>query len=621
MSDFSKIDSFNKTPVRNRTVSDLNTSAPSFTNLINQYTSNQQNPTNALPDNVANRVIPKNNILDSSQIKNYSKMYSELSKFIDDESKKHLQTLHENKKLLSNNSNEGSSTIENLYKIMTQPRAGGFDPKILLNETLKTLADPYIITQDFGKIPEAVVPQLVSEENTRVQNRLAEEKQKPENKFEKKEILKTITPIESIKQNAVDLAQKISNSVSPNTKPEDILNTNSQVFSKLKLQAANDPQKTAEFEALKEEVVNLTKKVGTPISSNTKLEDILAVNTLLLSIMQVQAANNPQEAAQIMPQIAQYQEQYQSLSQLAEEINFSKGHTCPAASMEFDLADKKPAEFARYIERLTSPDKCVKTKIKYSNIADDLPTAVSKLVDWKIDYQKLNADNIEVTLRPDENAYPRAIVQEYGRAKDSRSVVDSLLQSTFMQAGSEKTYNSLTDLRSEDTGQGRGLNQEEGAFMESIIDYEGGKDSVTYMDLDENLTKINKYNFDPKTTEAQLTETLNRGKNIMVGFLTDVDEKGNLVSANGHEILLTGIVQDKNGEKLFKYNDTDDGNNYAPSFIKVSELIRTLHHANLPKDVIKKYIPPQKDARLSLISDYWQLKKQNVSAPAQQAQV
>ena len=492
MVDFLNIGSFNKTPVRSQTVSDLNTSTPT---PVNNSTSTPVNSNDILPDNAAYRVLPTQNKVVNSA--NYSKMFSQLSDFVDNESKKHLQTLHENKKLISNNSKDNSSTIENLYKIMTEPRTGGFDPKIILKETLKTLADPYIITQDFGKIPEVVVPQLITEENTRIQNKLEEEKQKPENKFEKKEILKTVNQ---------------------------------------------------------------------------------------------------------------------------KDIDFNKGHTCPAASMEFDLADKKPAEFVRYIERLTSPDKCIKTKIKYSNIADDMPAAISRLKDWKIDYQRLNADNIEVTLRPDENAYPRAIVQEYGRAKDSRSVVDSLLQSTFMQAGSEKTYNSLTDLRSEDTGNGRGLNQEEGAFMESIVDYEGGKDSVTYMDLDENLTKINKYNFDPQATEAQLTETLNRGKNIMVGFLTDVDEKGNLVSANGHEVLLTGIVKDKNGEKFFKYNDTDDGDNYAPSFIKVSELIRTLHHANLPKDVIRKYIPPQKDARLSLIGDYWQLKNHNASAPAQQAQ-
>lgn len=489
MTDFIKINNLNKTNLKNIPV--FGYSAPAQQPANTTY--NQMSASN-IPDNPAYRVLPTgNNTLNSTD---YSMMYSKLNNFVDKESKKKLQILHENKKLMSNASNDNSSTIENLYKIISTPRAAGIDPKIIIKETLNTLADPYIITQDFGKVPKEILPRLIQDENIRVQKKLEAEKNKPKDAFEKKEILKHVA---------------------------------------------------------------------------------------------------------------------------VQDIDFSKGHTCPGASIEFDLADKKPAEFARYVERLTSPDKEVKTKIKYTNIADDFPAAVSKLKDWKVDYKKLNSENIEVTLRPDEEAYQRAIIQEYARAKDSRSTVDSLLQSTFMQTGSEKTYNSLTDLRSEDTGHGRGLNQEEGAFAESIVDYEGGKDSVTYMDLDENLTKIQNYAFDPKTTEAQLTETLKNGKNIMVGFLTDVDKNGNLQSDNGHEILLTGMVQDKKGVKYFKYNDTDDGNHYEPSYIKVDELIRTLHHANLPKEVIRKYLPPIKDQRYSLIQDYWQLKNQKPQITQPQA--
>lgn len=490
MFEFLKLGTSKNTPVRNQQVSDSRVSVqPS----VNNYNSNPQIQRNNLPDNVANRVIPYSSI----DTVTYTKMYQALSSYLDDEDKKNLQSLHVNKKLSSNRSNDGSSTIENLYKIAATPRAAGIDPKIILKETLRLLADPYIDTQDRGKIPAPIMAGLIRDENVRVQNRLAEEQQNPKPDYEKKEILKPVTP---------------------------------------------------------------------------------------------------------------------------QDIDFNKGHTCPAASIEFDLADKKPAELARYVERLTSPDKCVKTKIRYTNIADDVPAAISKLKDWRVDYKKVNPEVIEVTLRPDENAYPVALVQEYARAKDSRSTIDSLLQSTFMQAGSEKTYNSLTDLRSEDTGHGRGLNQEEGAFVESVVDYEGGKDSVTYMELDDNLTKVMSRAFDAKTIEQQLTETLQSGRNIMIGFLTDVDKNDKLLSDNGHEVLLTGIVQDKTGKKYFRYNDTDDGDNYAPSYIPVDELIHTLHHANLPKDVIRKYLKPEqlKDQRLNLIADYWQLKKQNASAPAQQ---
>lgn len=456
---------------------------------------NEQKQITTLPDNSALRVLPSSGLsLNAAQ---YTQMYQDIAQLVDDEGKKNLQILHQNKKLVSNKSNDGSTTIENLHKIISMPRAQDFDPKIIIQETLKTLADPYIITQDFGETPQRALSLLVDAENASVEKKLQKMAAAPINEFERKPILKYVNP---------------------------------------------------------------------------------------------------------------------------DEINFRKGHTCPGASIEFDLADKKPAEFVRYIERLTSPERCVKSKIKYSNIADDLPAAISKLYDWKVDYKRLNSSTIEVTQRPDDNAFTRAVIQEYGRAKNSRSTIDSLLQSTFMQTGSAKTYNSLTDLRSEETGHGRGLNQEEGAFSESITDYDDGKDSITYMQLDDNLTKVLKYNFDPQTTEAMLTETLNNNKNIMVGFLTDVDEKGNLVTENGHEILLTGLVQDEKGEKYFRYNDTDDEDHYEPSYIPVKELIRTLHHANLPKSITKKFIPQQQDPRMLLIQDYWELVKQNKEKPVDNVQ-
>jgi hypothetical protein len=551
MFEFLKIGTNRNTPVGNQQVSGISTSTQTS---VNNYNSNPQiSNNNKLVDNTTNRVIPQNTIDTAT----YTKTYQALASYLNKEDQQKLQILHTNRKLSSTRSNNGSSTIENLYKIASTPRAAGINPKIVLKETLSVLADPYIITQDFGKLPEAVEPELRTDENIRVKNKKQEEQKLNRPSYEKKEILKPLVPFENIKENAVALAQS----------------TGVKVTAEMPLDAV--------FAATEQKLLEHQKKVG---KDPKKIEMLTQQATL-----------------------------YQALREAEEDINFSKGHTCPAASIEFDMADKKPAEFARYVERLTSPDKEVKTKIKYTNIADDVPEAISKLRDWRVDYKKINKEHIEVTLKPDVNAYPRAIVQEYARAKDSRSTIDTLLQSTFMQTGSQKTYNSLTDLRSEDTGHGRGLNQEEAAFVQSVVDDEGGKDSVTYMELDENLTKVTSRAFDAQTTEKQLTETLLSGRNIMVGFLTDVQKDDTLASDNGHEVLLTGIVQDKSGKRFFKYNDTDDGNHYEPSYIEVNELIHSLHHANLPKDVIRKYLKPEqlKDQRFALINDYWELKKQN----------
>jgi len=573
---------------------------------------------NFLPDNSSTRVIPS--AQNAAPPTNYSKLYSELYDFLGEDGQKALRTLHENKKLISNKSNDYSSTIDNLYKIMKQPRVAGLDPKIILTETVKVLADPYIITQDFGKIPEFALPQLINDENSRVALKQEERKHHPLPSYESPEILKPLVPLEEVKTRALNLTTQISKVISPNGDLKSILDTNSEFFKQMKSVTDKNPQSKDAYKHLKSEVEKFIEKTGLNLTTTTKSEDIMAINYLLLSILEMKAAINPSNLQMITPQIEAFQKEYSQISQAVEDVNFSKGHTCPAASIEFDLADKKPAEFARYVEALTSPKKSVTTKIKYTNIADDMPAAISRMIDWKLDYKRLNSQDFEVTMRPDQNAYARAIIQEYGRAKDSRSVVDSILQSTFMQTGSKNTYNTLTDLRSEDVGDGRGLNQEEGAIVESIVDFDGGKDSVTYMELDDNLTKVNKYSFDHNTTENMLTEALNRGKNIMVGFLTDVEPNGNLTTPNGHEILLTGIVQDKTGKKLFKYNDTDDGNNYEPSFIEVNELIRTLHHANLPRDIVRKYINAPVNPRLSLIADYWNLKKQGVPNPQAQKQ-
>lgn len=549
----------------NRQISGFNVPAiPPFNNLANY---SERKNSEKLPEPGSLRVLHKrNNTIDSIR---YQKMYSELSDFISKDSRQELQFLHQNKKLISNKSNDGSAAIENLYKIMKTPRAEAFNAKIIIEETLATLANPYIITQDFGKTPETVLPRLIEAQNKWARQELEEDRAEPVtkyNRYERKPILKTVVPFETLKKEALVLAEKADVAVPPDAKLTDILSIILWKIEYMKAKAVTDSQKS---------------KDAVPID------------------------------LQKMLQLNQLQKQNIDLAKQIKIIDFRKGHTCPGASIEFDLADKKPAEFVRYVEGLTSPAKCVKTKIKYSNIADDLPAAISQLYDQKVDYKKLNAQEIEVTLRPDDNAYPRAVIQEYGRAEDSRSTTDSLLQSTFMQTGSAKTYNSLTDLRSEDTGHGRGLNQDEGAFVESIVDYDDGKNSVTYMQLDDDITQVLNYNFNPEITEAMLTETLKSDKNIMVGFLTDVAPDGKLATENGHEILLTGLIKTDDGEKFFKYNDTDDGNHYAPSYIPVKELIRTLHHANLPKSIAKKYIPVQKYPRLMFVEDYRTLQTMN----------
>lgn len=355
---------------------------------------------------------------------------AEISKNLDAQGKIILLNLMKSGKLYSTDSNDGSSTLENLYKIAKEPRIEFFNTQNILKETLLTLADPYRITQNFGTIPEKMAPPGF--------------------------------------------------------------------------------------------------------------------------------------------------------------INFSKGHTCSAASIEFDLADRKPAEFVRYIEGFTSPAKRVKTKIEYTDLLPNMTQAVNTLVEQNTEFKGADWKTAEVTIRPDKNAYLRADVQEDYKQPNTRSMIDVLMQSAFMELGSRGTYDDLTDERSSETGDGRGLNQFEIAFVESIVDGKSKKVPVVYMELDDQATKILKYAYPPETTKKHLLEAMDKGYNIITGFLVNMDDKGNIVTPDGHEVMLTGYRYNDKGKLEFKYQDSDDDDNFKPSWIKADGFIHSIHHANVPESVLGK---------------------------------
>ncbi len=396
-------------------------------------------------------------------------MYSRLSNVMDQEGRVYLNQLYKNGKLLSRDSNDGSSTLENIYKIMAKPRVSFLDKKNIIKETLKTLQDPYLITQNIGQIPHSDMQEILQAEN-------------------------------------IKLAQKIQREqANPYFNPDDI------------------------------------------------------------------ADNYP-----IRP----------------ESLLYIHAATCSAASIEFNLADRRPAEFARYVEGFTSPEKSVKTRVKYSDLSPDMMEGLAALTQQNARFRPIDWETIEITVMPDENAYIRADAQEDHRLKNTRSMIDVLMQSSFMRLGARETYNSLTDKRSKEVGEGEGLNQFEIAFVESIVDSRSKKVPVLYMELDGELTQVTNYAFDFEQTKKHFVKSLDQGTNIITGFLVDMDkDSGKIHNPQGHEILITGYKYDENGKLWFKYNDTDDGDYFAPSWLEADGFIPTIHHANVPMNVLNE--PPE----------------------------
>ena len=98
----------------------------------------------------------------TKQVSERKQLYVVKSKL--DKSTQALLKSLESKGILSNNSsNDGSTVLENLYKIATEPRIRGLSEKQILTDVIKALDNPSSITQKFGDIPTQVASEISQE--------------------------------------------------------------------------------------------------------------------------------------------------------------------------------------------------------------------------------------------------------------------------------------------------------------------------------------------------------------------------------------------------------------------------------------------------------------------------
>lgn len=256
---------------------------------------------------------------------------------------------------------------------------------------------------------------------------------------------------------------------------------------------------------------------------------------------------------------------------------------CVAASEEFNLASRNPAEFTRFAEGLTSPAMAVQKEIKLNSLSEKTLDAVWLLNAFEIPYEAKDFNTAKLTLTPDKNAIIREQIQETNQDELERSPIDVLMQSTFMNVGSQQTYNSLNDKRGgKFSTDDRGLIDFEKTFLESVVE-DKNITSVTYQKVDENQRVVG-YEADYNTVKQQLLETLENGHNIIIGY-TMTDENNYI--EGGHEITIIGTTTDQNGELSFICNDTDDDNPYPVEY-PASYLIPKIHHAGIPTEIAEK---------------------------------
>lgn len=388
--------------------------------------------------------------------------FSQVASLLNSSNKAKLNTLLKNGKLLNNDSNDKSTTLDNLYKIATTPRAQGLNTKTILADVITALDNPFAITQKFGDIPTPIANEIL---------------------------------------------------------------TNQSKY------ATREPAPSNYMEALKQ---------------NGRLPNFQPITKDLLNVI---------------------------------------SSSCVAASIQFNLAHKNPAEYTRLAQGLTSPECSVTKNIKLAEIAPGAVDAMWLLNQFKVPHKQLNWDNVEVTMKPDKNAIVRAQIQSSPKYRDEgeRSPVDVLMQSTFMNIGSQHTYNSITDIR---TGafnpDNRGLTDIEKNLAEVIAEGKN-KISVTYQILDES-GKIIGYECPQENTLKHIKEALKMGENVIIGY-THTDANNRVI--NGHEITIVGVETDKKGKEVFICNDTDDFKN-TPVKYDVKYLLPKIHHAGLPHAALKE---------------------------------
>lgn len=288
---------------------------------------------------------------------------------------------------------------------------------------------------------------------------------------------------------------------------------------------------------------------------------------------------------QVIGLITNLSEDPNEIAKTRWELDNMHTGTCPAASIEFDLATKHTAEFFRIVEGLTSTkNEAVKT-IQMDNLSKKSSDAIWLLNTFKTPHKMNNFETATVLLKPDENAIIRARIQNSNRDAGERSIIDVLMQSTLMQLGSQQTYNSLTDKRApnEWTQEDGGLIDFEKTYVESVVE-DKNTTSVTYQKVDEN-GRLCGYEKDFGTIKKELLDTLKMGHNIIIGYTWPDPDNDNRLA--GHEITIVGYKTNSNGEGVFICQDSDDDIS-APIEMTEKELLPKIHHAGLPDEIASR---------------------------------
>lgn len=316
---------------------------------------------------------------------------------------------------------------------------------------------------------------------------------------------------------------------------------------------------------------------------------------------------NPRTVSQTFGDIPESEKQ-NIISQLSQDddvfknpelMNVEASGTCVAASNEVKMSDKYPAEFARWVNKLSSEEREVNINLKLDSLSKNKLDAITILKLFDVKYDNFNFDSVNIKVNTDANAYLRAYIQDKNWDAGERNIADVLIQSAIMQLGSQNTYNSLSDIRKGDFSTNpQGLIEIEKTLVQSIIENREIS-SLVYQKIDDeqNLTG---YNCSFDKIEKHIKKAIDNGDDVIIGYVLTNETAGNTASSlynpevdgqpnkviNGHEITIVGYKTDENGKTVFTCIDTDDDSN---DFVEYDAdwLIDKIHHSGYEAELVK----------------------------------
>jgi len=266
--------------------------------------------------------------------------------------------------------------------------------------------------------------------------------------------------------------------------------------------------------------------------------------------------------------------------------------TCAAASLEYDLATKRPAEFFKLVEKLTSNKDNNIEKTIY--VEHEVPTNTTPpLILMRDDYPNQLENDLKdtqtiiteetISIKADTEAYYLARIQNNYKNKNERSMIDIIVQSMIMNLGTDDNYNSLTDLiycDDDDFKLGNsGLYNYETSYAKGVLFNKNNELNIYSIELENgSIIKLQS----KSSIKEELMEHLKKGENIVIGYI----QKDHSI----HEITIIGHTTNDNGEGFFICQDSCQ-EDAKPAIYSENFIISNIEHAIYEKDDIP--LPPE----------------------------